>query len=66
MRALKQSIDKIPFQELSKQVEDLTKNLEIRNVFFGTYIQDSEGHYTTEDQTTVQIGFISSGEMEPF
>ena len=30
MRALKQSIDKIPFQELSKQVEDLTKNLEIR------------------------------------
>ena len=30
IRALKQSIDKIPFQELSKQVKDLTKNLEIR------------------------------------
>ena len=30
LRALKQSIDEIPFQEWSKQVQDLTKNLEIR------------------------------------
>ena len=30
MKALKQSIDKIPFQEFSRQVEDLNKNLEIR------------------------------------
>ena len=30
MRALKQSIYEIPFQELSRQVQDLTKNLEIR------------------------------------
>ena len=30
LKALKQSIDEIPFQELSKQVQDLTKNLELR------------------------------------
>ena len=30
LKALKQSIDEIPFQELSKQVKDLTKNLELR------------------------------------
>ena len=30
LKALKQSIAEIPFQELSKQVQDLTKNLEIR------------------------------------
>ena len=30
LKALKQSIDEIPFQELSKQVQDLTKNLETR------------------------------------
>ena len=30
LKALKQSIDEVPFQELSKQIQDLTKNLEIR------------------------------------
>ena len=30
LKALKQSIAEIPFQELSKQVQDLSKNLEIR------------------------------------
>ena len=30
LRALKKSIEEIPFQELSRQVQDLTKNLEIR------------------------------------
>ena len=30
LKVLKQSIDEIPFQELSKQVQDLTKNLELR------------------------------------
>ena len=30
LKALKQSIDEIPFQELSKQVQELSKNLEIR------------------------------------
>ena len=30
LKALKQSIDEVPFQELSTQIQDLTKNLEIR------------------------------------
>ena len=66
LKALRQSIAEIPFQELSKQVQDLSKKFGDQNVFFGTYLQDSEGHFTKDDQTTVTIGFISSGEMEPF
>ena len=65
LKLLKQSIAEIPFQKLSKQVQDLTKNLETRMCSLELTYKNSEGHYTAEDQTAVPLGFISSGEMEP-
>ena len=65
LKVLKETIAKIPFQDLSKQIQELSRNLEIRMCSLELSYKTLKDIIFSKNQSTVPTGFISSVEMEP-